>query len=773
MTHPDNLETQPGQSDSVQASGSAIPTAARHRAAETGTADVDEQFVVALIGNPNTGKSTIFNALSGLNQRTGNYPGVTIDKKIGKVRCGESDFLLIDLPGTYSLTPNSPDEVVAINVLTGRQPKEPAPNLVVCVLDASNLERNMFLCSQLLDMNLPVVVALNMMDVAERKNLAIDVERISGKLNVPVVPLRANRRQGLVQLKAAIVDSRRQPQLRPPIFESSILQTVAPVRDYLVNELKGDSHAGCHADFLARRMVLDNNHLIASSFGNPELNRLVDRAREELSQQGPPLIALESMARYRWIGELLQDCFQQPAVREVSLTDRIDRVLTHRLWGTGLFVALMLIVFQSIFSWAAPVMDGVDWIVGTASTWLTATMPEGVLKSLLADGVMAGVGSVIIFLPQIFTLFFFIALLEDCGYMARAAFLMDKLMCRIGLSGKSFIPLLSSFACAIPGIMAARVIENRRDRLITMLIAPLMSCSARLPVYVLLIAAFIPATPLLGGVLNLQGLTMFAMYAIGAVVAVAVAFALRKTILRGPTPPFVLELPDYKIPSLSNVLRRMSEQGWAFLRRAGTLIFSVSVVIWALAFFPRDPQVVSDVQGRFAPQLAALEDQIAAGQADREARNQLQQTIDNAVASAQLEQSVLGRAGKLVEPAVRPLGWDWKIASATIASFPAREVIVATLGVIYSVGADADEESNTLKQRLQQATRDGTDQKVYNTPVALSIMVFFALCAQCVSTLAIMKRETASWRWPIFTFVYMTTLAYVGALITYQVGMLF
>jgi ferrous iron transport protein B len=387
-----------------------------------------------------------------------------------------------------------------------------------------------------------------------------------------------------------------------------------------------------------------------------------------------------------------------------------------------------------------------------------------------------------VFLPQIFILFLFIALLEDCGYMARAAYLMDRLMTRIGLSGKSFIPLLSSFACAIPGIMAARVIENPRDRLVTMLVAPLMSCSARLPVYALMIAAFIPRQKLLGGWLGLQGLTLFSMYLVGILAAVLVALVLKRTLLRGAVPPFVMELPGYKLPRLRNVLYRMFERGWAFVRRAGTLIFAVTVLVWASMYYPRQ---AGDAESVIATRIEIVQQQLDANPDDAlrsgsgadgpaATRDDLEadlRQLENELAGAQLQQSYLGRLGQWVEPIVKPLGWDWRIGCAVIASFPAREVVVGTLGVIYNLGAEQDEKSQPLRQRLRSATWDGTDQPVFNVPVALSIMVFFALCAQCASTLAVLKRETNSWRWPIFALVYMTALAYLGALVTYRVGM--
>ena len=393
-------------------------------------------------------------------------------------------------------------------------------------------------------------------------------------------------------------------------------------------------------------------------------------------------------------------------------------------------------------------------------------MPEGALQSLVVDGIIGGVGAVVIFLPQILILFFFIALLEDCGYMARAAFLMDRLMAGVGLSGKSFIPLLSSFACAVPGIMATRVIENRRDRLATILIAPLMSCSARLPVYVILIGAFVPAHYYLGGLLGLQGLVLFAMYAVGTIVAIGVAWLLKKTLLRGETPPFVMELPTYKMPSLRIVAFRMAERGWAFIARAGTVIFAVTIVVWALTYYPRsEEQVAADI----AAQRAQVQNDAAAlAEFDKP------ENLDHLTASLHQRYSFLGRAGQWIEPAVRPLGWDWRIGCAAIASFPAREVVMGVLGVIYNWAATSTSAPKTIssgcESQLRAARWDDTGEPVYNLPVALSIMVFFALCAQCAATLAVIRRETNSWRWPVFTFVYMTTLAYVGAFATYQIG---
>jgi ferrous iron transport protein B len=494
---------------------------------------------------------------------------------------------------------------------------------------------------------------------------------------------------------------------------------------------------------------------------------------------------VEAISRYQWVGEVLQGVVSRPTERKVTASDKLDHILTHKILGSVVFVALMVVLFQSVFYVAEPASQMVDWFKGLLSGLVESRLAEGALRSLMVNGVIEGVGGVLVFLPQIFTLFLFIAILEDCGYMARAAYLMDKLMSRIGLSGKSFIPLLSSFACAVPGVMATRVIENRRDRLVTILVAPLMSCSARLPVYALLIAAFVPDYAFGSGWLRfswLQGLVMFAMYMVGIVAAIAVAWILKRTLLRGDTPPFVMELPSYKIPGIWIVLHRMLGQGWSFIRRAGTLILAVSIIVWGLAYYPRseekiDPALVS-AEKTLSGQVAELNERLeGAGDASNSTiaaeRDQLQVQlahVRNEIEGLHLSNSYLGQMGHWIEPVVRPLGWDWRIGCAAIASFPAREVVVSTLGVIYNLGEGQDETSSDLKQTLQNATWPGTDRKVITLPVALSIMVFFALCAQCASTLAVIRRETGNWWWPLFTFVYMTTLAYVAALVTYQVG---
>ena len=733
---------------------------------------------IALIGNPNTGKSTLFGALSGVQQRVGNYPGVTVEQSIGEVVHTGQRWTLVDLPGTYSLAPRSPDEMVTVDVLLGRLPGVPAPDAVLCVVAANNLERNLYLISQVLELGLPIVVALTMVDVAEDQGLRIDAERLSRQLGVPVVPVQAHRRLGLEALKDALggVSERRRAVEEspfPPVFREEV--------DRLAALLAG---AGKHDPkdrtprYLVERLLLDVGGYIEQGFplnGDPvAIREELRQARERLAQSGCAVPAIETIARYGWVSHVVDGVVEHPEEPVFTWSDRLDAVLTHRIWGIAILAAVMVLMFSAVFAWAKLPMEGIEAIIAWLSGRINELLPDGALRSLLVDGIVGGIGAVVIFLPQIFILFLMLTSLEECGYLSRAAYLMDGMMVRVGLSGKSFIPLLSSFACAIPGVMATRVIANRRDRLTTILIAPLMSCSARLPVYTLMIAAFIPDKRLAGGVIGLQGLILFSMYVLGIVVAAAVALILKRTLLRGAAPPFLMELPAYKWPSPRVVLHRMFDRGWDFLHNAGTIIFAVSIVMWGALYYPR----ISP--GELAPmaaervQLERVRDEArATGDPAREeaATSRLSAVISH-IEGAQQRQSLLGRVGRLIEPAVKPLGWDWRIGSGVIASFPAREVVVATLGVIFDVGKEVEEPggSQKLGAALQSATWPDSGRPLFNIPVALSIMVFFALCAQCVSTLAVIGRETGSWTWPAFTFVYMTVLAYVGSFITYQAG---
>jgi len=734
---------------------------------------------VALVGNPNTGKSTLFNALAGLSVRTGNYPGVTIEKKIG--RCfipGACVIDLVDLPGTYSLAPRSPDELVAVEVLTDKANREPPVELIICVVNALMLQRNLFLVSQLLELGKPVIVVLNMMDSARSRGVMVDVEKLSESLGVPVVPTSATKREGLDLLRTEIAeilnDSSKKTQ-RVHILPEAFYDTRDQFRQAIQNKLNDspeslaanqDSKTKIHGelqdylneDYFVERMLLDRGGAselrLVETLGNFG-KELLGQWRDTLANRVGDATDMECNARYDWAKQKLSGIVLGGADSGDSLTDRIDSVLTHRIWGMISFILIMFFVFQSIYTVASWPMDQIDAATGYLSELVINQMGPGMLRSLITDGVIAGVGGVLIFLPQIALLFLFLAVLEDCGYIARASFLVDRLMSLFGLSGKSFLPMMSSFACAIPGVMATRVIENRRDRFATIMVAPLMSCSARLPVYLLLISAFIPDDGLLGGWLSLPALVLMSMYAVGVLVAIPVSLILKWTILRGETAPFVLELPEYKVPAARVVLTRVWEASLAFVLRAGTLIFAATILIWFAGYWPGDHTRELEIE-------RSLESAQLTEQESETATQELR-----AIKTDLLERSLLGKMGHTIEPVVAPLGWDWKIGVGAIASFPAREVIIATLGTIYSLDGDEDEEG--LIGAIRSSTHpDGTP--VYTVPVALSIMVFFALCAQCVSTLIVIQKETNSWSWPVLSFSYMTILAYLAAMLTFQIG---
>jgi ferrous iron transport protein B len=724
---------------------------------------------VAVLGNPNTGKSTLFNALTGIRQQTGNYPGVTVENRTGQLTIDGARFDLIDLPGTYSLAPRSPDEMVTVNVLLGHSPASQPPDLILCVVDANNLQRNLFLASQLLDLHRPMVIAVNMMDISKRNGMEIKLQRLSELLGVPVVGIQAKKRIGFDELKAAMRGAlNKKPDVEHDPFSDELRHRIARLQEACPDD------CGLKR-FAVTRMLFDTDGFMTdrlkSQFDESMLESLRDEKRG-LESEGHTIAESESHARYNWISSHLDSFVTQVEPKRTStITDRLDRWFTHPFWGLLVAAVVLVTLFQLVFWAADPASAMIDQFNSFGSRLVNSVVPSGALNSLLVDGLINGVGSVLVFLPQILLLFLVLAILEDTGYLARAAFLMDKYLSRIGISGISLFPLLSSFACAVPGIMATRIIKNERERLITILIAPLMSCSARLPVYVLLIAAFVPSRTFLGGFLGLQGLTMLAMYLVGIATAVGVAWILKKTILKTGTSSFVMELPAYKVPSLRNVGQRMFEGGWAFVRDAGTLIVLMTIVVWAAGYFPRgETSLPADLRS----QRESLQEKLvnAENQPDDDAVAAIESQlgdVNNRIDAYQLRNSFLGRAGRTIEPIVRPLGWDWRIGSAAIASFPAREVVVSTMGVIFGLGADTDEDSPSLRETLESATWEGSERKLFTLPVALSIMVFFALCAQCVSTLAVIRRETNSYRWPIFTFVYMTVLAYFAAMITFQI----
>ncbi len=648
----------------------------------------DDLVTIALAGNPNAGKTTLFNSLTGLRQKVANYPGVTVERKEGQWQMDDRLVRLIDLPGLYSLDATSLDEQIARDVITGKQAGISRPDVVIAVVDATNLERNLYLVTQLLEFGIPVVVALTMIDLFERQLHKIDREMLSALLKCPVVEVNAKTGRGIDELRAAAAAALgSEPVLPEPLLEA--------VRD--------DTSNG------------------------------------------------KIFARYSFISDVAQESVWHSDQSSHRLSDKIDRVLTHRVFGLAILILVLLVVFQTIFSWASLPMDLLEKGFGALANEAKELLPAGILTDLIADGIIAGVGGVVVFLPQILLLFFFISILEDSGYMARAAFLMDKLMARVGLHGKAFLPLISSFACAIPGIMATRTIESRRDRFATIMIAPFMSCSARLPVYTLMIATVFAGQTVFG-IISVGAVLMLAMYALGIFAAIIIAFLLKRTVLKAPPPPFLMELPPYRLPNLKTVLFNMMTRAWLFLKRAGTVILAISILLWALTYFPR-----------------AID--TAGARADGEQRTAIGGEVSepSLPESEQLKQSFAGRLGHAIEPVIKPLGFDWKVGVALIASFAAREVLVSTLSIIYNVGSDDNAQSETLVSAVRDAKRDD-GSPVWTPLTALSLMVFFVLAMQCMSTLAVVRRETNSWRWPAFMFAYMTVLAYTAAFLTYQGG---
>jgi ferrous iron transport protein B len=706
---------------------------------------------IAVVGNPNAGKSALFNRLTGMHQKTANYPGVTVERRTGRCRVGEDSIDLVDLPGTFSLTPNSTDEAITVGMLFGRIEGTPAPDGILAVIDSTRLYQGLYLLQQLVELRLPLVVALTMTDAAERSGLKIDYDRLSAVLgNVPVFPVVPTTGRGFDAMRQGLATL---PDIAPPSAPA-----VWPEIGQAVDTLRAawGEAAGWQRAEIERWLIEGDIVLEETGLERPpeEQVRRAGELRRQLFGDDPPL-AVEARTRYRWIREALPEIVTDGGTLRRTGAQFADWLNRPRI-STALFILTMGIVFQAVFAWATIFMDAIDAGVSAVGAWAGAMLPEGVIASFVVDGVIAGVGSVVIFLPQILILFLFIILMEDTGYLARAAFLVDRAMRSIGLSGQSVIPLLSSFACAVPSIMATRVIPNRRDRIATILAAPFMTCSARLPVYALMIAAFVPQRQF--GPINLQGLVLFGLYLTGIVGGIGTALLLKRSALRGQRPAFILALPEYRMPSLGSVGVKLLDRARVFLRRAGTIIFTVAIVVWALAYFPR----AEDVAAQSATDIQIAESTLAG-----DALEERVAEIENEAAAAQLEQSWLGRAGRVVEPVFAPLGWDWRVSAAVIAGFPAREVVVAVLGTIYAVGGEAEE--LTLAERLQSATwPDG--RQVFTLPMVLGLLVFYAWCLQCAATLAVIRRETNSWRWAAFSWTYMTALAYLAALLIFQLG---
>lgn len=685
----------------------------------------------ALVGNPNCGKSTLFNALTGLKQKVGNYPGVTVEKKVGTAYTQHGQPLtLIDLPGAYSLAARSPDEAVTRDVLLGRRADTAMPDRILCIVDATNLERNLYLVHQILDLGRPVILVLNMMDLAAEQGITIRTNRLEHALGIPVIACEAVNGKGIIELKLAMS----RPDLPLSRHAWEVPAAIAPaVADLQASLIANDGKTPLSARAEALLLLTDNDEVrvTGSAQLHPRTAEILHGWQRRWAGESTDWSAALVQSRYEAIARLAAEVVHRAGQATTTLTDRIDAIVTHPVWGWLTFGAVMALLFYSIFTLAQPPMDWIEHGTDQLGDWLKQSLPPGDLTNLASDGVVAGVGAVVGFMPQILILFFFIGLLESTGYMARAAFIMDRLMSRVGLNGKSFIPLLSSYACAIPGIMATRTIEDPKDRLATILVAPLMSCSARLPVYLLMIAAMVPndRVPLAFKV----GLMLF-MYFVGTAGAFVFAWLFKRTLLKGAPPLMIMELPPYRLPRAKDVLLQMTERAGIFLKKAGTIILGISIILWALSTYPKSPASATPVQ--------------------------------------QIEHSFAGRAGHILEPVIKPLGFDWRVGIGLISSFAARESFVSATAVVFNV-ENVDSGKKGDMTPLRRAMRDARwpDGRALFTPlVCLSLMLFYVFAMQCMSTVAVVKRETNTWRWPLFQIFYMTGTAWVVSFIVYQAG---
>jgi len=692
---------------------------------------------IALVGNPNSGKSSLFNLLTGLNQKVGNYPGVTVDKRMGTLHSPNGQSVqVVDLPGTYSIFPRSSDEVVVANQLLDSK-KNPF-QAVVMVADATNLERNLLLCTQLIDLELPVILVLNMADLVKKRNIRLDLDTLRRQLgNIPIVKMNARLGEGLLELKALLNEV-----IEPPHKQFYDVKSVAPEA---VTEIKHQLDCG---NYYQAYLLLHYGESL--TFLSVEEKKLITDCQSQFQFNPEVLQREETTRRFQLIDQILSEAIEVPKDRAASFTDKLDRWVTHRVFGYVIFFGLLLLIFQAIFAWAAAPMDFIDLMFGKLGGWISESLPDGPLTSLLAEGIVPGIGGIVIFIPQIAILFAFITILEESGYMARVVFLMDKIMRKVGLNGRSVVPLISGLACAIPAVMATRGIDDWKDRMITIFVTPFMSCSARLPVYVILIGLVVPEQTYLG-VFNLAGLVLMGMYLLGFFMAIGSAWVMKKIIKTNSRGFLVMELPTYRWPRWQNVGITVLEKSRTFVFEAGKIILAVSIILWVLASYgPGDAMQQAEEKVR---------------QAAKE-QPSLAESIEQRVASVRLQESYAGQFGKWIEPVIRPLGYDWKIGIALITSFAAREVFVGTIATLYSIG-DAESES-TIKSRLRNEINPETGGPRFTPAVAFSLLVFYAFAMQCMSTLAIVKRETKSWKWPMLQLTYMTIVAYLGALVVYQ-----
>lgn len=696
---------------------------------------------IALVGNPNSGKTSLFNTLTGLNQKVGNFPGVTVDKKSGNFSVGNGmKAELIDLPGSYSLYPRRADEWVSYRVLMN-QDEDVKADVVVIVADASTLKRNLLFVSQIIDLKIPAVLALTMMDVARKKDIIIDIKSLERELGIPVVPVNPRKNKGIDALKKAL-EATAQQRYRPPAFDFIPNKSLAPEAVAAVRELL--PHL---SDYAAIHHLIHHESFLL----NQKQQEQIEAIEVKNKVQHTRLQAEEIMQRYQRIKQIVQTTISEKSpVKKQLIAEKLDRVLLHRTWGYAILVAVLFLLFQSIFWLAQYPMEMIELFFLKTTNWFASWMPEHVLTDIFLNGVLAGLSGIFVFVPQIMILFGLITIIEETGYMARIGFLTDKIMRKVGLNGKSVMPMISGFACAVPAIMSVRNIENQKERLLTILVTPLMSCSARLPVYTILIALVIPKINYLG-FLSLQGLVMMGLYIFSVIIALIVSYIAKRFINLKEKSFFILELPLYRHPRYRNVLFTMIEKAKIFVFDAGKVIMVISLLLWALSTYGPGNRIET-VHAEFQQRIAAAPDQ--------------KEVLEKEKQTALLQNSYAGVMGQYIEPVIAPLGYDWKIGIALITSFTAREVFVGTMATLYAVDSDGADEQ-TLRQKMGTAVKaDGT--KVYSLATGVSLMIFYMLAMQCMSTLAVVKRETKSWKWPIIQLVYMTALAYLLSLVAYQ-----